>query len=59
MAFPQAKVKTDIFMRPPTVPADFIIPDIPVYTDRFTQVYKLIETLYGLKDAGRTWHSFL
>ena len=40
LAFPQAPVLTDIYMKPPHVPRDFIIPDLPSYTDRFTKVYK-------------------
>lgn len=59
LAFPQADVKTDIFMRPPRVPPDFSIPDLPSFTDRFTKVYKLLKNLYGLKDAGRTWNDHL
>ena len=59
MAFPQADIKTDIFMRPPTVPPDFIIPDLPSFVDRISNVYKLVKNLYGLKDAGRTWNDHL
>ena len=59
MAFPQATVKTDIFMQPPRVPHDFKIPDLPSFTDRFTHAYKLLKNLYGLKDAGRTWNHHL
>jgi hypothetical protein len=59
LAFPQAPIKTDIFMRPPKVPHDFIIPDLPSFADRFTNAYKLLRNLYGLKDAGKTWHDFL
>jgi hypothetical protein len=58
LAFPQAPIKTDIFMRPPKVPHDFIIPDLPSFADRFTNAYKLLQNLYGLKDAGKTWHNF-
>ena len=56
VTFPQADVKTDIYMRPPKVPSNFRIPDLPAFTDRFTHVYKLLKNLYGLKDAGRTWN---
>jgi len=59
LAFPQAPVKTDIFMKPPKVPRDFVIPDLPNFTDRFQNVYQLIKNLYGLKDAGRTWYQYL
>ena len=59
MAFPQADVQTDIFMKPPTVPHDFKIPDLPLFSDRFTKAYKLIKNLYGLKDAGRTWNLYI
>ena len=51
MAFPQAATKTDIYMKPPTVPSDFVIPDLPKFMDRFTHVYKIINNLYVLKDA--------
>jgi hypothetical protein len=46
-------------MRPPKVPPDFKIPDLPTLSDRFTNVYKLLRNLYGLKDAGKTWFAFL
>jgi hypothetical protein len=59
LAYPQAPVKTDIYMRPPRVPPDFIIPDLPTLSDRLTQAYKLIKNLYGLKDAGKTWADYL
>ena len=59
MAFPQADVKTDIYMNPPKVPNSFAIPDLPNFTDRFTHTYKLLKILYGLKDAGRTWNTHL
>jgi hypothetical protein len=41
LAFPQAPIKTDIYMRPPKVPFNFDIPDLPSFTDRFINVYKL------------------
>ncbi|CAJ1935468.1 unnamed protein product [Cylindrotheca closterium] len=59
LAYPQAPIKTDIFMQPPRVPPKFVIPDMPRPGDRFTSVYKLLQNLYGLKDAGRTWGQFL
>ena len=59
LAFPQADVKTDIYMRPPSVPSSFLVPDLPLPGDRYTKVYKLIKNLYGLKDAGRTWNQFI
>ena len=59
LAFPQAPIKTDIYMRPPKVPSGFSIPDLPAFSDRFLNVYKLLKNLYGLKDAGKTWFDFL
>jgi hypothetical protein len=59
LAFPQAPIQTDIYMRPPKVPFGFVIPDLPSFEDRFHNVYKLLRNLYGLKDAGRTWFNFL
>jgi hypothetical protein len=59
LAFPQAPVKTDIYMKPPTVPDKFLIPDLPSLSDRASNVYKLLRNLYGLKDAGKTWFDFL
>ena len=34
LAYPQAKVKTDIYMHPPKVPPDFVIPDLPTLAER-------------------------
>ena len=59
LAYPQAPIQTDIYMRPPNVPQNFVIPDLPKPEDRWTKVYKLIQNLYGLKDAGRTWSQYL
>jgi hypothetical protein len=41
LAFPQAPIKTDIYMKPPKVPQKFDITDLPSFSDRFTKVYKL------------------
>lgn len=59
LAFPQAPVKTGIFMKPPKVPPKFKIPDLPKPIDRITKCYKLIKNLYRLRDAGKTWFDFL
>ncbi|CAJ1933824.1 unnamed protein product [Cylindrotheca closterium] len=59
LAYPQAPIRTDIFMKPPKVPPNFTIPDLPKTADRSINVYKLLQNLYGLKDAGRTWSQFL
>ena len=59
LAYPQADIKTDIFLQPLRVPFDFPIPDLPNPLDHLTKVYKLIKNLYGLKDAGNTWFQHL
>jgi hypothetical protein len=59
LAFPQAPVKTDIYLKPPKVPGRFQIPDLPSISDRFLKVYKLLRNLYGLKDARKTWFDYL
>ena len=59
LAFLQAPIKTDIYMRPLKVPSGFSIPDLPTFSDRFLNVYKLLKNLYGLKDDGKTWFDFL
>ena len=59
LAYPQAAIKTDIYMKPPKVPPGFVIPDLPSITDRLYNVYKLLQNLYGLKDAGKTWYDHL
>ena len=59
MAFLQADIKTDIYMCPPTVPPDFVIPDLPSFFARVSNIYKLVKNLYGLKDASRTWNDHL
>ena len=35
LAFAQAPIKTDIYMKPPKVPKEFEILDLPKFTDRF------------------------
>lgn len=59
MAYPQADITTDIYMQPPTVPHNFIIPDLPQLSGRSTHVYKILKNLYGLKNDGKTWTNFL
>jgi hypothetical protein len=59
LVFPQAPVKTDIYMNPPKVPRGFNIPDLPTFADRFLNVYKLLRNLLGLKDVGKTWVDYL
>ena len=41
------------------MPPGFTISDLPAPSDHFTKVYKLLQNLYGLKDAGRTWYLHL
>ena len=53
LVFPQAPIKTDIYMKPPKVPPDFVVPDLPSVADRFLKVCKLLKNLYSLKDAGK------
>ena len=43
LAFPQADIQADIYKQPPIAPTHFNIPDLPLYPDRFTKVYTLIE----------------
>ena len=52
MAYPQADIKTDIFMH---APHGCIIPG----ASNGWSVLKLRKNLYGLKDAGQTWHKYL
>ena len=59
LAFPQAGIRTDIYMRPPTVPPDFIIPDLPSFFDKESNLFKLFKNIYVLKDASRTWNDHL
>ena len=59
LAFLQAPVATETYMWPPKVPPSFTISDLPAPSDHFTKVYKLLQNLYGLKDAGRTWYLHL
>ena len=58
-SFTHATTKTGIYIKPATVPSDFVIPDLPKFMDRFTHVYKIINNLYVLKDTVCTWHEFL
>ena len=59
LAFPQAPIKTNIYMRPPKVPLGFSIPDLPAFSDRFVRVYKLLMNLYSLKYDGKIWFDLL
>ena len=49
LAFPQAPVKIEIYMKLRKVPKDFVIPYLPKFTDHLIYVYSLIKNLYGLK----------
>ena len=58
LVFPQAPVKTDIYMKPPNVSKEFEITDLPNFNNRFIYVYKLIKILYGLNNSGKTWYDY-
>ena len=59
LSSPISPIKTDIYMKPPKLPTEFEIPDLPNFTDHFIYVYKLINNLYGLKDNIKTWCEYL
>ena len=59
LAFPQAPVASETYMKPPKVPSGFKISDLPAPLDTRNKVYKLLQNLYGLKDAGHTWYLHL
>ena len=50
-AYPQAKVKYPIFLKPPA--------GVVLNNNNGQLVLKLLKNLYGLKDAGRTWFEHL
>ena len=50
MALPQADIKTEIYMRSPIGPPNFIIPDLPSFFDQISNVYKLVKNFYGFND---------
>jgi Reverse transcriptase (RNA-dependent DNA polymerase) len=50
LAFPQASVETDLYME---IPAGFKV------ASNKNKVLKLIDNLYGQKQAGRVWNNFL
>ena len=51
LAFPQADVKTDIYMQPPKVPFDFKIPDLPQLSDRFNKSTYIVCTFVRTRNA--------
>ena len=59
LSFLQVPVKTDIYMKPPNIPKDFEIPDLPNFTDFFIYMYKIVKNLYGFKDYWNTWYEYL
>ena len=59
LAFPQAPINTDIYMKTLKVPYVFPIPDLPAFSDGFLKNYKLLMNLYGLKNSGKTWFELL
>lgn len=52
LAFPQAPVETDLYME---IPRGFVIPS----EDKAMYVLKLVNNLYGQKQAGRVWYKYL
>ena len=46
-------------MKPPKVPKDFKIIDLPNSKNRFINIYKLVKNLYGLKGAVKKWYDYL
>jgi Reverse transcriptase (RNA-dependent DNA polymerase) len=53
LAYPQAEVKTDIYMR---IPSGTMVENEDISE---THALKLVKNLYGLKDAGLTWHEHI
>lgn len=51
LAFPQAPVETDLYM---DIPRGFLVDG-----DKKRYVLKLVNNLYGQKQAGRVWYKFL
>ena len=60
LAFPQANVRTDIYMH---VPEKFVVKNHKLVLDknaphpsRQREIVKLVKNVYGLVDASYTWH---
>jgi Reverse transcriptase (RNA-dependent DNA polymerase) len=54
LAFPQAPVETDLYME---IPRGFMIDGEDVDSSQY--VLKLVNNLYGQKQAGRVWYTYL
>jgi len=63
LAFPQAKVKTDIYMHIPekfkSVHGKLVIDENAAHPAKQDAVVKLIKNIYGLADASLTWHEHI
>ena len=59
LSFPQAPLKTDIYIKPPKLTKAFEIPDLPNFTDHFIYVYNLVNNLYGVKDAEKRCYDYV
>ena len=56
LAFPQAKLDVDVFMK---IPAGMVISGVPKTGQRSKYVLKLNSSLYGLKQASANWYDTL
>jgi Reverse transcriptase (RNA-dependent DNA polymerase) len=54
LAFPQAPVETDLYME---IPQGFVVDGVNI--DPADYVLKLVNNLYGQKQAGRVWYRYL